>query len=109
MFYSEPAHQKPALVVHGTREDANPSVNDKLHSYTVTARPRFGPHCPVGRLVPLQFPSSVVSCLTDNLTLHIASQMKICDSFMSISSVCMMSSMQPVMTMIQYSWTVISN
>ena len=42
VFYSEPAHQKPALVVHGTREDANPSVNDKLHSYTVTARPRFG-------------------------------------------------------------------
>ena len=42
MFYSEPAHQKPALVVHGTREDANPLVNDKLHSYTVTARPRFG-------------------------------------------------------------------
>ena len=35
--------EKPdALVVHGTREDANPSVNDKLHSYTVTARPRFG-------------------------------------------------------------------
>ena len=42
VFYSEPAHQKPALVVSGTREDANPSVNDKLHSYTVTARPRFG-------------------------------------------------------------------
>ena len=38
VFYSEPAHQKPALVVHGTREDANPLVNDKLHSYTVTAR-----------------------------------------------------------------------
>ena len=31
VFYAEPAHQKPALVVHGTREDANPSVNDKLH------------------------------------------------------------------------------
>ena len=42
VFYSEPAHQKPALVVSGTREDANPSVNDKLHSYTVTVRPRFG-------------------------------------------------------------------
>ena len=41
-FCSEPAHQKPALVVSDTREDANPSVNDKLHSYTVTARPRFG-------------------------------------------------------------------
>ena len=41
-FTQEPAHQKPALVVSGTREDANPSVNDKLHSYTVTARPRFG-------------------------------------------------------------------
>ena len=23
-------------------QDANPSVNDELHSYTVTARPRFG-------------------------------------------------------------------
>ena len=37
-FYSEPTIQKPKLVV----KDANPSVNDKLHSYTVTARPRFG-------------------------------------------------------------------
>ena len=42
VFYSDPAHKKPALVVSGTREDANPSVNDKLHSYTVTARPIFG-------------------------------------------------------------------
>ena len=41
VFYSEPAHQKPALVVSGPREDAHPSVNGKLHSYTVTAHPRF--------------------------------------------------------------------
>ena len=32
VFYSESAHQKPALVVSGPREDANPSVNDKLRS-----------------------------------------------------------------------------
>ena len=42
MFYSEPANQKPRFVVSGPREDANPSVNDELRSYTVTARPRIG-------------------------------------------------------------------
>ena len=41
-IYSEPAHQKPTLVVSGPQEDDNRSVNDKLHSYTVTACPRFG-------------------------------------------------------------------
>ena len=34
-FTAEPAIQKPKLVVSGPRKDANPSVNDKLHSYTV--------------------------------------------------------------------------
>ena len=38
MFYSEPANQKPKLVVSGPQKDANPSVN----GCTVTARPRFG-------------------------------------------------------------------
>ena len=32
VFYSEPANQKPRLVVSGPRKDANPSVNDKLHA-----------------------------------------------------------------------------
>ena len=41
VFYSEPANQKPTLVVSGPRKDANPSVNDKLHSYTC---PGFGAH-----------------------------------------------------------------
>ena len=41
-FYLEPANQNPRFVVSGPREDANPSVNDKLRSYTVTACPRFG-------------------------------------------------------------------
>ena len=37
-FTAEPAIQlKPKLVVSGPRKDANPSVNDKLHSYTFTA------------------------------------------------------------------------
>ena len=34
-FYSEPANQKPRLIVSGPRKDAKPSVNDKLRSYTV--------------------------------------------------------------------------
>ena len=35
-FYSEPANQKPRLIVSGPRKDAKPSVNDKLHSYSVS-------------------------------------------------------------------------
>ena len=35
-LYSEPAMQKPTLVVSGPREE------DKHCSYTVTVRPRFG-------------------------------------------------------------------
>ena len=42
VFYSEPANQKPKLVDSGPRKEAKPSVNDKLRSYTVTARLRFG-------------------------------------------------------------------
>ena len=40
--YSEPANQKPRLIVSGPRKNAKPSVNDKLRSYTVTACPKFG-------------------------------------------------------------------
>ena len=36
------SNQKPRLIVSGPRKDANPSVNDKLHSYTVTACLKFG-------------------------------------------------------------------
>ena len=41
-FYSEPANQKPRLIVSGPRNNAEPTVNDKLRSYTVTACPKFG-------------------------------------------------------------------
>ena len=34
-FFREPAIQKPKLVVSGPRKDANPLVNDKLHSFTL--------------------------------------------------------------------------
>ena len=57
VFYSEPAHQKPALVVHGTREDANPSVNDKVATVTLLrARPYLATEL---SLVPLQVYSTM--------------------------------------------------
>ena len=62
MFYSEPAHQKPALVVSGTREDANPSVNDKLHSYSASEIWRT-----VLSLVPLQFCLLSPSCIVPDI------------------------------------------
>ena len=42
VLYSEPATQKPALVAKGPPQDANPSVNDRLCTYTATARPESG-------------------------------------------------------------------
>ena len=38
-------NQKPRLIVSGPRKDAKPSVNDNLHSYTVTACLKFGMQC----------------------------------------------------------------
>ena len=38
VFYSEPAAQTSKLIVYCPPEDANPSVDDRLCSYTVTAQ-----------------------------------------------------------------------
>ena len=64
VFYSEPTHQKPALVVPGTREDANPSVNDKLHSYCYSVSEIWRT---VLSLVPLQFCLLSSSCIVSDI------------------------------------------